>query len=60
MRSGYVCYSLTLPVALFLMMISCVKKQAGWQGSLRQENGVTVIRNPSTPLNFGPLILLRE
>ena len=60
MRSGCVCYSLTLPVVLFLMMISCVKKQAGWQGSLAYEDGVTVVRNPSIPLNLGPLILLRE
>lgn len=60
MRSGCVCYSITLPVALFLLMISCVKKQGGWQGSLVQEAGVTVVRNPSSPLNLGRLIALRE
>jgi hypothetical protein len=60
MRSGCVCYSITLPVALFLLMISCVKKQGGWQGSLVQEDGVTVVRNPSSPLNQGPLIVLRK
>jgi len=60
MRSKCVCHSITLPVALFVMMISCVKQQADWKGSVIEDNGITVVRNPSSPLNLGRLIVLRE
>ncbi|MGB2907637.1 MAG: 6-bladed beta-propeller [Candidatus Aminicenantaceae bacterium] len=60
MRSKCVCHSITFPVALFVMMISCVKQQAGWKGSVVEDNGITIVRNPLTPLNLGRLIALRE
>jgi len=60
MRSKCVCHSITLPVALFVMMISCFKQQADWKGSVIEDNGITIVRNPSTPLNLGRLIALRE
>ncbi|MFA9455024.1 MAG: hypothetical protein ACERK6_14050 [Candidatus Aminicenantaceae bacterium] len=60
MRSRFVCHSITFPVVLFVMMISCVQQQADWAGSVAEENGVTVIRNPSAPRSLGPLVVLRK
>ncbi len=60
MSSRFVCHSIAFPVVLFVMMSSCVHQQAGWEGSVADENGVTLICNPSTPRSLGPLVMLRE
>ena len=60
MRSRPVCYSIALPVALFVMLISCVRQRAGWGGRIAEEDGVTVVYNPLTPSNLGRVIALRE
>ena len=60
MKSRYVCYSFALPVTMFVMMMACVKKQAGWQGTVSREQGIQVVHNPRSPAYPGPLLRLQE
>jgi hypothetical protein len=60
MKSRCVCYSFALPITMFVMMMACVKKQAGWQGTMSQEQGIRVVQNPLTPADPGPLLRFQE
>ncbi len=48
-----------LLILLFILSISC-KKQAGkWKGTIEEENGVTIVKNPKKPL-YGEGVLSME
>jgi len=38
-----------------MMLISCQKQKAEWRGTIEEENGVTVVKNPNKPL-YGKLV----
>jgi len=41
------------------MLVSCEKQKARWEGTIEEENGVKIIKNPSEPL-YGEISLLLE
>lgn len=46
-------------VFLFIMSLACQKQKTGWQGTIEEENGVRVVKNPAEPL-YGELVFELE
>ena len=44
---------------VFITSIECQKQKIGWQGSVEEENGIRVVKNPAEPL-YGELIIELE
>jgi len=45
---------------LLLLIISCAKEKSGWKGTIEEENGVTVVRNPKQPIHTGSVLSFEE
>lgn len=43
-------------LSAFMMLISCQQQKAEWKGTIKEENGVIVVKNPKEPM-YGELIL---
>ncbi|MCK4431448.1 MAG: NHL repeat-containing protein [Candidatus Aminicenantes bacterium] len=46
--------SVVLFLSIVILFISCGKQKTEWQGTIEEENGVTVVKNPKEPL-FGEI-----
>lgn len=53
-----------IPIILFLlvpmMLASCQKQKAGWKGTIEEEDGVTVVKNPIEPIYSENIFSLEE
>jgi len=53
-----------IPVVLFLsilmMIVSCGKQKSEWEGTIEEENGVTVVKNPKEPMYKEDVFSLEE
>lgn len=47
--------SIILFLSVFVMLVSCQKQRTDWKGTIEEENGVTVVKNPIEPL-YGELV----
>jgi hypothetical protein len=47
-------------IVLLIFLISCAKEKSGWAGSIEEENGVTVVRNPKQPIHTGSVLSFEE
>lgn len=47
-------------MASFSLLESCKKEANGWQGTMRTENGVVIVENPSEPLYKNAALILTE
>jgi len=47
-------------VLLLLFITSCAKEKSGWAGTIEEENGVTVVRNPKQPMQTGSVLSFEE
>ena len=48
-------FSIVLSISALVMLASCRVQKAEWKGTIEEENGVTVIKNPMEPL-YGELV----
>jgi len=46
--------------SIYMVLISCGKKKAEWKGTIEEENGVTVVRNPKEPIYRENVFSLEE
>ncbi|MFC2164339.1 6-bladed beta-propeller [Acidobacteriota bacterium] len=46
--------------SLFIPSVSCQKKSAEWQGTISEEDGVIVVKNPKEPIYNEPLFTVEE
>ncbi len=44
---------------IFIISLGCQKQKTGWQGTIEEENGIRVVKNPAEPL-YGELYLELE
>ena len=44
---------------IFIISLGCQKQKAGWQGTIEEQNGIRVVKNPAEPL-YGELVLELE
>lgn len=42
--------SIILFLSVFIMLVSCQKQKTEWKGTIKEKNGVTVVKNPIEPL----------
>jgi hypothetical protein len=50
MKERIVCYSLVLPLAFIVCLMSCGEARMKWSGSIEEVEGITVVENPREPL----------
>jgi hypothetical protein len=46
-------------IFIFIMSLGCQKQKTGWQGTIEEENGIRVVKNPVKPM-YGKLVLELE
>lgn len=59
MRNKANIVSFVISLSVFIMLVSCAKQKAEWEGTIEEENGVKIIKNPSEPL-YGEINLQLE
>ena len=52
--------STILSLSLFMMLLSCTKQEAEWKGTMDEENGVQVFKNPKEPMYAEDVFSLEE
>jgi hypothetical protein len=48
-----------LIISAFILSLACQKQKTGWQGTIEEENGIKVVKNPAEPM-FGELVFELE
>ncbi len=46
-------------ILIFIISLGCQKQKTGWQGTIEEENGIRVVKNPAEPM-YGELVLELE
>lgn len=59
MKSKTKVISIVLFLSAFIMLVSFGEQKAEWKGTIKEENGVTVVKNPEEPM-YGEIILELE
>jgi len=52
--------SIILFLSVFIMLFSCQKQKAAWKGTIEEEDGVTVVKNPKEPMYGEDVFSLEE
>jgi hypothetical protein len=53
-------FSIALFISIFMLLISCQKQKAQWKGTIEEENGVTVVKNPKEPMYGEDIVNLEK
>jgi hypothetical protein len=60
MKSKIKVVSIALFLSALMMLVSCQKQKAEWKGTIEEEDGVTVIKNPKEPIYREEVFSLEE
>jgi len=60
MKSKIKVVSIALFLLALMMLVSCQKQKAEWKGTIEEENGVTVVKNPKEPMYGEDVFSLEE
>jgi hypothetical protein len=60
MRIKAIAVSSILFISVFMLLVSCGKEKAKWKGTIEEENGITVVRNPKEPMYGEDVLSLEE
>jgi len=52
--------SIIIFLSVSIMLVSCGKQKAAWKGTIEEEEGVTVVKNPKEPIYDEGMISLKE
>lgn len=52
--------SILLFLSILIMTVSCEKQKAEWKGTIEEENGVMIVKNPKEPMYSEDVISLEE
>jgi hypothetical protein len=52
--------SLIIFLSILMLLISCRAQKSGWQGTIEEENGITVVRNPDAPIYSEDMFSMEE
>lgn len=52
--------SIVLSLSVFMILFSCKKQEAEWKGTIEEENGITVVKNPKEPMYAEDVFSLEE
>ena len=60
MRNKSAVLSVILFLSVFIILTSCSEQTAKWEGTIKQEDGITVVRNPKKPIYSEEVFQLEE
>jgi hypothetical protein len=60
MKNNISVFSLVLFLSIFMMFVSCRAQKAGWKGTIEEENGITVVKNPDAPIYSEDMFSMEE
>jgi hypothetical protein len=60
MRNKSMFFSVVLFLVILMFVVSCGQKGTKWQGTIEEENGITVVRNPKEPIYSEEVFQLEE
>ena len=60
MKSKTKVISIILFLSVLIILVSCGKQKAGWEGTIEEEDGITVVRNPKEPIYSEEVFQLEE
>jgi len=60
MRNKIKIITVVLFISVFIILNSCQKQKAEWRGTIEEENGVTVVKNPKEPMYGEDVFSLEE
>lgn len=60
MKKGNSVVSIVLFLSTFIMLVSCGGQKAEWKGTIEEEDGVTVIKNPKEPMYDESVFVLED
>jgi len=60
MKRKYTVFSIIIFFSSFIIFVSCGKQKAGWKGTIEEQDGVTVVKNPKEPLYGEDVFSLEE
>jgi len=52
--------SIVFSLLVFIMFVSCQKQKSEWKGTIEEENGITVVKNPKEPMYGEEVFILEE
>jgi len=52
--------SIVLFLSAFILLASCQKQKTEWKGTIKEENGVIVVKNPKVPMYSEDVLSLKE
>ena len=52
--------SIVLFLSVIIMLVSCGRQKSEWKGTIEEENGVTVVKNPKEPMYGEDIFSLEE
>jgi len=60
MKNKAIIVSIVFILSVFIIFVSCGQQKADWKGTIEEEDGVTVVKNPKEPIYDEGLISLKE
>jgi hypothetical protein len=54
------CLFLAILASFILVAVACRQEQAGWRGTISEENGVTIVKNPAEPMYADQILGLEK
>ncbi|MDH5203388.1 MAG: hypothetical protein OEW69_09035, partial [Nitrospirota bacterium] len=52
--------SIILFLSVLIILVSCEKRKAVWKGTIEEENGVTIVKNPKKPIYGEDVLSMKE
>ena len=60
MKSKTIGVQVIISISLFMMLVSCQRQKAEWKGTIEEEYGVMVVKNPKKPIYSEDVFSLEE
>lgn len=53
-------FSIALFCSVIMLLASCAKQSSEWKGTIEDENGITVVKNPREPMYGNEVFSIEE
>ena len=60
MKNKFMVFSIVLFISVFIMLVSFGQQKAKWKGTIKKEDGITIVRNPKKPIYTEDVLQLEE
>lgn len=60
MKNKFMVFSIVLFISVFIMLVSYGQQKTKWKGTIKEEDGITIVRNPKKPIYTEDVLQLEE